>query len=62
MVLVFRCFGVWSWFRFLVRVNDILDGQKGDQGGCPKMAKIQYGVKSDIFERAAQKWPKFWVG
>ena len=38
-------------------VNDILEGQKGDQGGGPKMAIIQNGVKPDIFERAAQKWP-----
>ena len=25
------------------RVDDILEGQKGDQGGGAKMAKIQYG-------------------
>ena len=25
--------------------------------GGPKMAKIQYGMKPDIFKRAAQKWP-----
>ena len=25
------------------------------------MAKIHYGVKPDIFKKAAQKWPKFWV-
>ena len=55
---VFRAFGVFGVFK----VNDILEGQKGDKGGGPKMAKIQYGVKPDIFKRAAQKWPKFWVG
>ena len=49
---VFGCFGVFL-------VNDILEGQKGDQGGGPKMAKIQYGVKPDVIKRAAQKRPKF---
>ena len=49
------------WFR-VFRVDDILEGQKGDQGGSPKMAKIQHGVKPDIFKRAAQKRPKFSVG
>ena len=44
------------------KVIDILEGQKGDQGGGPKMAKIQYGLKPDIFKRAAQKCSKFWVG
>ena len=52
---VFRCFRVF-------RVDDILEGQKGDQGGGPKLAKIHFGVKPDIFKRAAQKWPKFSVG
>ena len=28
--------------------DDILEGQKGDQGG-PKLTKIQHGVKPDIF-------------
>ena len=32
------------------RVDDILESQKGDQGGGPKLAKIQYGVKPDIFK------------
>ena len=55
----FQVFG----FRHLgLRVNDFLEGQKGDQGGGPNMAKLQYVVKPDIFKRAAQKWPKFWVG
>ena len=30
----------------MLEVNDIWE--KGDQGGCPKMAKIQDGVKPDI--------------
>ena len=34
----------------MFRVDDILEGQKGDQGGGPKKAKIQYGVKPDIFK------------
>ena len=46
----------------MFKLNDFLESQKGDQGGGPKMAKIQYGVKPDIFKRTAQKWPKFWVG
>ena len=41
------------------RVDDILEGQKGAQGRWPKMAKFQYGVKPDIFKRAAQKKPNF---
>ena len=61
---------MFRWFRVLrvlrvfrvFKVNDIWEGQKGDQGGGPKMAKIQYGEKPDIFKWAAQKWPKFWVG
>ena len=32
-----------------LRVDDILEGQKGDQGGGPTMAKTQYGVIPDIF-------------
>ena len=32
------------------KVNDIWERQKGDQGGGPKMAEIQYGVKLDIFK------------
>ena len=46
--------GVWVFFRCL-RVHDISEDQKGDQGGGPKMAKISGGVKPDIFKRAAQK-------
>ena len=46
----------------MFRVDDIFEGQKGDQGGDPKMAKIQYGVKLDTFQRTAQKQSKFWVG
>ena len=34
---------------WVFQVGDILEGQKGDQGGGPKMAKIQYGAKPDIF-------------
>ena len=29
----------------MFKVNDILEGQEGDQGGGPKMAKILGGVK-----------------
>ena len=36
-------------FRVL-RVDDILEDQKGDQGGGPKKTKIQYGVEPDIFK------------
>ena len=32
-----------------------MKGQKGDQGGEPKLAKINHGVKPDIIKRAAQK-------
>ena len=46
----------------MFRVNDIVEGQKGDQGGGPKMAKIQLEVKPDIFQRAAQERPKFNMG
>ena len=42
--------------------HDISENQKGDQGRGPKMAKISGGVKPDIFQEAAQKWPKFRVG
>ena len=51
---VLGCFGCLGCF--------VLDSQKGDQGGGPKMDKTQHGVKPDIFEKAAHKWPKFWVG
>ncbi len=51
---MFRVFRVF-------KVDDILEGQKGDQREGPKLANISGGVKPDIFERA-QKWPKFWVG
>ena len=40
----------WSFGVKERRVTDILDGQKGDRGGGPKMAKIQYGVKPDLFK------------
>ena len=41
----------WCSCVQVFRVNDILDGQKGDQGGGPKkLAKIQHGVKQDIFK------------
>ena len=55
MFTVFRVFRVF-------RYDDILEGQKGDPGGGPKLAKIQYGVKPDIFKRAAQKRATFSVG
>ena len=42
------CLGVWVFRVF--RVDDILEGQKGDQEGGPKLSKIQYGVKPDIFK------------
>ena len=42
MFKVSRCQGVKGF-----GVNDILDDQKGDEGGGPK-AKIQHGVKPDI--------------
>ena len=51
---MFRCSGF--------RVNDISEGQQGDRGGDQKMAKIQYGVKPDIFKRAAQNGQNFWWG
>ena len=38
----------------MFRVDDILEGQKGDQGGGPKLAKIQCGVKPNIIKRATQ--------
>ena len=57
-LMVFRVFWVFRVFR----VDDILESQKGDQGGGPKLAKIQKGVKPDIFKKAAQKRPKFSVG
>ena len=44
--MVFRRLGVQGVLGFRVfRVDDILEGQKGDQGGGPKLAKIQFGVK-----------------
>ena len=55
---MFRVFGVFRVFT----VKNIWEGQKGDQGGGPKMVKIQCGVKPDIFKRAAQKRPKFNMG
>ena len=51
---MFRCLGV-QVFR-CSGVIDIFEGQKGDQGDCPKMTKIQYG-KPDIFKRAAETLP-----
>ena len=58
-----RCYVFRVFWVLVFKVNDILEGQKGDQGGeGPKMAKISGGVKPDIFKRAAQKWPKYRVG
>ena len=55
-VLVFRCFGV-QVSRCLgvqvLRCSGLLtffEGHNGDQGGGPKMANIQHGVKPDIFK------------
>ena len=39
----------------MFRVNDILDSQKGDQGGGPKMAKFQYGVKHGHLQEGGPK-------
>ena len=52
---MFRVFRVFK----VLRVDDILEGQKGDQGGGPKLAKFQFGVKPDISKRAAQKRQNF---
>ena len=41
--------GVQGFGVFGVRVDDILEGQKGDQGGGPKMAKILGGAKFQHF-------------
>ena len=46
-----RCLSGVQGCSGVFRVHDILDGQKGDQGG-PKMAKIHHGVKPDIFKTA----------
>ena len=51
---MFGVFGVFGVFWLMTFGKD----QKGDQGG----RKISGGVKPDIFKRAAQIWPKFWVG
>ena len=63
---MFRCFGVLGVLGvssvWVFKVRDILEGQQGDQGGSPKMAKIQHGVRPDIFKRAVQKRPEFSVG
>ena len=48
MFRVFMVFGVFEVFE----VSVIWEGQKGDKGGGPKMAKIQYGVKPDSFKYA----------
>ena len=40
----------------MFRVIDIFEGQKGDQGGGPKMAKILGGVKFQHF--GPPLWPK----
>ena len=53
----FKCSGCLGVQVFRVfEVNDIWEGQKGDKGGSPKKAKIQYGVKPDIFK--ITKWCK----
>ena len=44
---MFGVFRVWGVSVFWV--NHIVEGQ-GDQGGGPKVAKIQYGVKPDILK------------
>ena len=58
-VKVSRC-QVVKVLRF--RVNDILDGQKGDQGGGPKMAKIQYGGKTGHLQEGGPKMAKILGG
>ena len=37
------------------RVNNTSDGQKDDQGGGPKMAKIQHGVKLDVTKEISNR-------
>ena len=49
--LVSRCLDVWGVQGVQVFMcHDISENQKGDQGGGPKMAKNEYGVKLDIFK------------
>ena len=68
---MFQVFGVIDTFEG--QKGDQGGGQKNGQNstwgktghlqeGGPKMAKIQHGVKPDIFKRAAPKWPKFNMG
>ena len=42
-VLVFRRFGVMCLGVLVFKVNDIWEGQKGDQGGAQKWPKINVG-------------------
>ena len=46
-VHVFMCFGVLVFVQVFT-CHDISEDQKGDQGGGPKMAQIEHGVKPDI--------------
>ena len=47
-VWVFRAHGVWVFRAYGVQVfrDDILEGQKDDQGMGPKLAKIQNGCRT----------------
>ena len=49
-VQLFRCSGVQVFMCLGFRVIDFCEIQRGDQGGGPKVAKIQLGVKPDIFK------------
>ena len=42
----------------MFEVNDILKGQKGDQGGSPKMAKVQIWCKTGHLEEGGPKMAK----
>ena len=69
-VLVFL-YVLFSLFSFVLRFWPFLLAlllrplwKVKDEGeGCPKMAKIQYGVKPDIFKYAAlPHWSLQWLG
>ena len=55
---VFRCFGG----VLVLKVNDILERQRVTREGAQKWPKIQYGLKPDISQRAAQNGQKFGWG
>ena len=61
-VWVFGCLGVWVFGCLGVWVfgcHEISEDQKGDPRGGPRMAKIQYGVKPDIFKITGLGPPPF---